>query len=78
MKNGRAGQHVHKITVMLEAFHIMLAGEYWLSKAMHPRFLPNGLIASVHFSTTTNASVNQCWHLSLVLCPLHAPLDLKT
>ena len=39
MKNGRAGQHLHKITVMLEAFHIMLAGEYWLSKAMHPRFL---------------------------------------
>ena len=82
MKNGRAGQHVHKITVMLEAFHIMLAGEYWLSKAMHPKFLPNGLIASVHFSTTTNASVklffDQCWHLSLVLYPLHAPLDLKT
>ena len=21
---------------------------------------------------------DQCWHLSLVLYPLHAPLDLKT
>ena len=39
MKNGRAGQHLHTITVMLESFHIMLAGEYWLSNAMHPRFL---------------------------------------
>ena len=27
-------EHLHKITVMLEALQIMLAGEYWLSKAM--------------------------------------------
>ena len=44
---------------MLEAFHIMLAGEYWLSKAMQalfPQISSNGLV-SAHLSTTNSGSV---------------------
>ena len=75
---------MRKITVMLEALQIMLAGEFWLRKAMQALFRPDifeRMIASVHSSTTKSASVkllfDQCWHLSLVLYPLHAPLDLQ-
>ena len=60
LKNGRAGQHLHKTTVMLEAFHIMLPGAYWLSKAkqaLFPQISSNGLTASVHLSTSRSASV---------------------
>ena len=44
----------------LEAFQIMLAGEYWLSKAMQALFRPDifeSMIASVHSSTTKRAAV---------------------
>ena len=78
-KNQQAGLKVEerqgwttltKIAVMLEAFHIMLAGEYWLSKAIAPQISSSGLIAPVQFSTTTNASMKLFLtgrHLSLVL-----------
>ena len=67
--------HLHKISVMLEAFHIMLAGEYWLSKAMQTLFRPD---IFKWIDRVWALDFDQHWHLSLVLCPLHCPLDLKT
>ena len=85
LKNGRAGQHLHKTTVMLEAFHIMLAGAYWLSKAkqaLFPHISSFGLTASVHLSTSRSASVKLLLTSAGIgrwsCIRLHAPLDLKT
>ena len=69
---------------MLEALQIMLAGEFWLSKAMQALFRPdtrmNDCVGALKHDQERlcETAFDQCWHLSLVLYPLHAPLDLKT